>query len=206
MQIMVDKPYSEACERNSQPILQAISRYLRHPATVLEIGSGTGQHAATFARALPHIVWQPSDLPRHHAGIEAWRREADAQNLRPPLALDIGTAHWQDLACDHVFTANTCHIVTWPLVSRLFAGVASCLPQHGLLMIYGPFNYGGQYTSASNAEFDRWLKQAYGPDSGLRDTDALHQLAASHGLTAVADHAMPSNNRLLVWQRSRKAP
>lgn len=192
------KPYSEACERNRAPILDVLKRAFAHRRFVLEIGSGTGQHAAYFAPALPHLVWQPSDVPEHLEGMRQWVAECAAANLRPPIALDVG-GEWPQLDADAVFSANTCHIMSWPQVERMFAGIGR-MDSVQVFCLYGPFNYGGRHTSESNARFDAMLR-ARDPASGLRDYEAITALARRCALEPVEDNAMPANNRLLVFQR-----
>ena len=192
---------SEACERNKGPILEVLRAELAGSARVLEIGSGTGQHAVHFATHLPHLSWQPSELPENLAPLAERIRSAGTANLRPPLALDVRAARWDVGRCDAVFSANTLHIMAWSAVQQFFRGVSAVLEPHGVLCVYGPFRFHGRYTSDSNAEFDRYLK-ARDPDSGQRDFEALDALAAAAGLAFAADHAMPANNRTLVWRRS----
>lgn len=194
------KPNSPACARNQAPILDQLQTLFANSSHILEIASGTGQHAVHFGRALPHLTWQTSDLPEHHAGIMAWLEEAQLPNVLPPLALDVNQPDWGVTRVDAVFNANTVHIVSWPAACNLFAGVARVLVANGVFCLYGPFNYGGAYTSASNAEFDAWLK-ARDPESGIRDSEAIGELAASQGLVLREDIAMPSNNRLLVFTK-----
>lgn len=194
---MIDKPFSESCERNKEPILAILRTVFSQPARLLEIGSGSGQHAVYFGAALPHLTWQTSDLPENHAGIQAWLDEAALANVLPPIALDV-TGTWPESSFDGVFTANTLHIVPWPAAQQLIAGAASVLSPGGRLVIYGPFNYGGQFTSDSNARFEDWLKTR-NPLSGIRDFEAVCATAASHGLHLRADHTMPANNRLLEF-------
>ena len=158
-----------------------------------DIGSGTGQHAAYLAPELPHLVWQASDLTENLPGIREW------VSTPSPLELDVDQK-WPELAVDAVFSANTCHIMSWPQVERMFAGVGRLLPAHGVFALYGPFNYGGRHTSESNARFDATLR-ARDPASGLRDVDDLLQLASLNRLRLVEDNAMPANNRLLVFQK-----
>lgn len=196
---MMDKPYSEACVRNRGPLLEVLQVVFARCHHVLEVGSGTGQHAVHFAAGLPHLVWQTSELPDLHAGINAWLADAQLPNLRPPLTLDVA-AHWPDTAFDGVFTANTLHIMSWSHVGHFFAGVAKLLRKDGVVAVYGPFNYGGRFTSQSNAQFDQWLK-ARDPASGLRDCEALCTLATRAGLVLEDDLAMPAHNRTLVWRR-----
>ncbi|MFZ6654106.1 DUF938 domain-containing protein [Undibacterium sp. TJN19] len=193
----MNKPYSVACERNSGPILQVITPVLADTKSLLEIGSGTGQHAVTFARHLPHLQWQTSDRPEYHPGIMAWLDEAALTNVLPPLELNIGKSPWPERQFDAVFTANTCHIMAWQEVQLMFAGVAKALAAPGCFLIYGPFNYAGQFTSASNQQFDASLKQQ-AAHMGLRDIEKIIALAEQHGLHLQDDIAMPANNRLLV--------
>lgn len=197
---MLSKPFSEACERNKGPILDILRRVLADRRRVLEIGSGTGQHAACFAAALPHLVWQASDLPENHPGIRAWLAEAALDNTPAPLALDVFAPHWPPGLWDAVFTANTLHIIAWEGGERVIRGAAAVLEPGGLLCAYGPFNYGGRYTSESNARFDASLRER-DPSSGIRDFEAVNAIAMSAGLALVEDNAMPANNRLLVWRR-----
>lgn len=194
------KPYAESCEQNRDPILAVLREVFADRKQVLEIASGTGQHAVYFGQALPHLVWQTSELAVNHAGIRAWLDEAQLPNVLPPLVLDVGHPHWPVERVDAVFNANTVHIVSWPEVESLFAGIGRVLVPGGLLCLYGPFNYGGKFTSESNARFDAWLK-GRDPDSGVRDFEALNRLAEAQGLALVRDVAMPANNRTLVWQK-----
>jgi cyclopropane fatty-acyl-phospholipid synthase-like methyltransferase len=200
---MTDLPCSQACENNQDPILAVLRNAMARQRHVLEIGSGTGQHSVYFAPQLPQLVWQTSDLPEHHAGIQAWHTAHPAPNLRAPLPLDLNTALWPqtaDGAFDAVFTANTLHIITWPLAQRLVALVGAHLPAGGIFAVYGPFNYGGQFTSDSNRAFDAWLRQR-DTQSGIRHFEDVQALAQRHGLQLLQDHAMPANNRTLVFQR-----
>ena len=168
-------------------------------AAVLEIGSGTGQHAAYFAPELPHLAWHPSDVAENLAGIRAWREEVQARAPLEPIVLDVDRP-FPALEVDAVFSANTCHIMSWPQVERMFAGIGRLLPQGGVLALYGPFNYGGKPTSPSNGAFDASLRRR-DPQSGLRDAEAIVALAARHGMTLEEDNAMPANNRLLIFRR-----
>ena len=197
------KPFSEACERNQEPILDVLRQVFADRRRVLEIGSGTGQHAVFFGAGLPQLTWQTSDVPDNHPGILAWLEEACLPNVPPPLALDINSADWPRQQFDAVFSANTLHIVAWPEVERMFAGIARVLPRGGVLAIYGPFNYGGRYTTDSNARFDEWLK-ARDAASGIRAFENVDALARSYGFELERDFAMPANNRTLVWRRLSK--
>ena len=193
------KRHSDACERNREPILAILRRVFADRRHVLEIGSGTGQHAAYFAPALSHLSWQPSDVAENLPSIRLWREEAQTPQLLEPIELDVDRP-FPRLPADALFSANTCHIVSWPQVEKMFAGVATLLPPGGVFALYGPFNYGGKHTSPSNAEFDQWLR---GRDSasGLRNFEDVRDLAARHGLVLEEDNAMPANNRLLVFRR-----
>ena len=193
------KPFSQACENNKQPILQVLSRYLQDGNTVLEIGSGTGQHAVYFSQHLPGLSWQPTDLEMNLAGINQWCDEAAQSNLLKPLVLDID-GNWPQQRYDAVFSANTAHIVSWQQVQTLFSQIEDVLAEDGFFILYGPFNYDGAYTSESNAKFDQWLK-VRDVHSGIRDFEAVNDLANAAGLKLVEDCAMPANNRTLVWQR-----
>ena len=195
-----EKPYAESCAQNRAPILAVLAEIFGDRRRVLEIASGTGQHAVYFGQALPHLTWQTSELPQNHAGIRAWLDEARLPNVLPPLALDVNAADWPVDAVDAIFNANTVHIVAWPAVERMFAGIGRVLEPGGLLCLYGPFNYGGRYTADSNARFDVWLK-GRDPNSGVRDFEALDRLAEAQGLTLFQDVDMPSDNRILVWRR-----
>ena len=194
---MSEKPFSESCERNKEPILAILREAFSQPARILEIGSGTGQHAVHFGAALPHLTWQTSDLIANHAGIRAWIEEAALPNVLAPISLDVN-GPWPERNYDGVFTANTLHIVSWDLAQKLIAGAARLLEQGGRLVIYGPFNYNGRFTSDSNARFDAWLKDR-DSDSGIRDFEAVVECAEINGLYLQADHSMPANNRTLIF-------
>lgn len=188
------KPYSEACERNREPILAVLKRVFGDSRLVLEIGSGTGQHAAYFAAALPHLRWQASDVADYLDDIREW-----VDDRLPPIELDVDKP-WPAVHADAVFSANTAHIMSWPQVERMFQGVARVLPEGGVFALYGPFHYGGRPTSASNARFDAMLR-ARDPASGVRDFEHICALAGRCGLAVIEDNAMPANNRLLVFRK-----
>jgi len=200
---MIGKPYSQACENNKDPILNVIREVFSKPVTVWEIGSGTGQHACHFARHLPHLEWQPTDKGENLPAIDLWREEAQLVNLKTPLILDVTDDTWPCEAIDALFTANTLHIMSWQEVEIFFARLALYLNPNALLCIYGPFNYHGAYTSDSNARFDDWLK-IRDPLSGIRDFEAVADLAAECGIELLKDVAMPANNRLLIMQKRVK--
>ncbi|HAD10763.1 MAG TPA: methylase [Porticoccaceae bacterium] len=199
-------PNSPACENNKRPILLVLERVFKDCASVLEIGSGTGQHAVYLAPRLgPDLVWQTSDLAENHPGINAWIEAFPSDNMRAPLVLDVDEPEWPVSApVDAVFTANTCHIMAWASVENMFSRLAETVIENGLLAIYGPFNYNNEYTSESNARFDVWLKER-GAHQGIRDFEAISALAEQAGFKLLEDNAMPANNRLLVWQKHRPA-
>ena len=179
-----------------------LREFFDRPGSILEIGGGTGQHAVHFARALPHLVWQPTDLPENLPGMRLWFADANLPNLTPPLELDVCRDPWPVARADGAFSANTAHIMAWTAVECLFRGVGRVLEPGGAFCLYGPFSYGGQHTSPSNTEFDRWLRQR-DPASGVRDFDDLDRLARANGLRLLRDCPMPVNNRTLVWVKRR---
>jgi SAM-dependent methyltransferase len=194
------KPFSAACERNREPILAILRRVLPPSGRVLEIGSGTGQHAVYFGAALPGLSWQTSDLPSNHPGIHAWMAEEAPPNVLPPIELDVSAGPWPAGPWDAIFTANTCHIMAWDEVTAMIAGAARVLRPGGPLCVYGPFNYGGRFTSESNAMFDVSLK-AQGEHMGIRNFEDVDRTASDNGLSLVEDFAMPAHNRLIVWRK-----
>ena len=196
----MNKPYAESCEQNRGPILEILRLYLQDRYTLLEIGSGTGQHAVYFAPEFPHLLWQTSDLTDNHAGIRQWIAEAGCPNALDPIALDVNQPDWPEPGYEAVFSANTAHIMDWDSMRAMFAGVGRVLNPGGVFLLYGPFNYGGKYTSESNARFDHWLKRR-DPQSGIRNFDDLDRLAVAAGMELLADHPMPANNRTLVWHK-----
>jgi cyclopropane fatty-acyl-phospholipid synthase-like methyltransferase len=171
---------------------------------VLEIGSGTGQHAVHFAAHLPHLSWQPSEVAALLPALAERVRLEGSPNLRSPIALDVRATPWPHAEADAIFSANTLHIMGWNEVEDFFRGVGTALGPGGVLCVYGPFNYQGRYTSASNAQFDAWLKTR-DPHSALRDFEAVNARAVAQQLLLTADHAMPANNRTLVWRRPAHA-
>ena len=195
-----EKPFSPACERNRDAILEVLQVHLANARNVLEIGSGTGQHAVHFAAAMPWLKWQCSDRVQYLPGIQRWLDEAALPNTPAPLLLDVATGPWPSEMYDAVFSANTLHIMGWPEVEAFFAGVGSVLAGQAVLVAYGPFNYGGEFTSDSNRDFDDALRTR-DPRMGIRDFEAVDSLARGTGLVLLQDVAMPANNRCLVWQR-----
>lgn len=194
------KQFSEASEQNKQPILEVLQQVFAEPGLVVEIGSGTGQHAAWFPVKLPHLVWQPTDLKETLPSVSAWIEEADEDNIRTPLPLDVNQAEWPLERADYVFSANTTHIMSWSSVVAFVEGVGRILRPGGAFCLYGPFNYNGHFTSVSNLRFDHWLRNR-DPDSGIRDFAHLDELANANGLVLQNDFEMPVNNRILHWRK-----
>ncbi len=194
------KPFAPACERNQQPIANVLKHAFRQVKQVLEIGSGTGQHAVYFASEMPWLQWQPSDVENNITGIQAWVDDAALPNLSSPLVLDVNTS-WPESRYDALFTANSLHIMSWNSVKNFMQNAAQRLDLNGYLVIYGPFNYGGNYTSASNAQFDQWLKQQ-SDQSAIRNFEDIQQLAERHALKLSEDIEMPANNRILLWKKT----
>ena len=197
--MIMEKPHAPSTEKNREPILAVLREHFAGCPEVLEIGSGTGQHAIFFAAAMPHLMWQTSDCPENLPGIAAWLAEAALPNTPPPFALDV-VGDWPERRYDAIFSANTLHIMPWEAVVRLFARLPEVLAADARVAVYGPFNYGGSFTSESNAAFDRWLKEK-APHQGIRDFEKVNELAALAGLGLIEDRAMPSNNRCVTWQR-----
>jgi cyclopropane fatty-acyl-phospholipid synthase-like methyltransferase len=194
------KQYSSSCVQNQEPILKIIKPLLLEKYTVLEVGSGTGQHAVFFAEHMPHLNWQASDQAQYLSSINAWVDEAKLNNTPPAINLDV-TQAWPALEFDVIFSANTTHIMSWEMVVDFYQGVGESLSENGLFILYGPFNYHQQYTSQSNADFDMWLKNR-DPNSAIRNFEALMELAKQAKLTLLKDYEMPANNRILCWQKS----
>lgn len=199
-----DKPFSPASERNRGPILEVLRGAFANRQRVLEIGSGTGQHAVHFAAALPGLTWQTTDRREYLPGIRQWLDEAALANTPAPRVLDVDDVHWgvgdDGHRFDAAFSANTLHIMGWPQVQAFFAGLDRALVPAATVVVYGPFNYAGDYTSDSNRGFDGWLK-ARDPASGIRGFEAVDALARSIGMQLVDDAAMPANNRCITWVR-----
>ena len=197
---MRNLPFSAAAENNKGPILGVLRQWFQKGQVVLEIGSGTGQHAVHFASSLEGITWLPSETPQAMADLRARLDHCPLANLRQPIALDVMTHSWDGPGVDHVFSANTAHIMTWDAVCSLFAGVARIL-RSGVFVLYGPFNRDGAYTSAGNRAFDRSLRSR-NAGMGIRNDADLVGLASQSGMALVADIPMPANNRILIWRRT----
>jgi cyclopropane fatty-acyl-phospholipid synthase-like methyltransferase len=193
-------PFSAACERNKDPILEVLRVRFANRTQVLEIGSGTGQHAVYFAQELAHLTWHPTEQLAYLADLTERVKLEGPHNLRVPTLLDVRQAVWPVHGVDALFTANTLHIMSWTEVMALFNGIGTVLAPGGVLCIYGPFRYSGRYTSDSNREFDQMLQER-DPQSGLRDIDAVRPLADQYGLHLDADLDLPANNRLLVFTK-----
>lgn len=193
-------PLSEACERNKEPILEVLRGAFENVRSVLEIGSGTGQHAVHFAKNLPYLTWQPSDLADYLPGLKTRLELEGSPNIEEPIMLDVTAEIWNVGSFEGVFTANTFHIMSEALVELFFLGLDEVLTGDGTLCIYGPFNYGGKFTSESNERFNEFL-QSRDPESGIRDFEWVNSLAEAQGLKLYHDHEMPANNRLLEWQK-----
>lgn len=197
---MAELPFSQACENNKQPILECLKTWFARSRSVLEIGTGTAQHAVYFAEALPHLRWQPSDHPDSAELSRGRLARADLPNLLPFVTLDVNDDTWPIPDVDAVFSANTAHIMSWTEVTRLFDGVARHLPPDGVFCLYGPFNEHGRFTSESNRQFDRHLRSR-AEHMGIRDLDDLQALARSVAMRLEDRVSLPANNQLLVWRK-----
>lgn len=206
-------PFSQACENNKDPILSVLQQELQNYHYVFEVGSGTGQHSIYFSPRLSHLQWQTSDVVDNHGVIQGWHDQHPAPNLHPPLAFDLTkdkipkslnsmNSQTGNLPYDAVFTANTLHIIAWPLVERLFELVGEALPINGKFIIYGPFNENGQYSSDSNRQFDKHLRQR-DPNSGIRNKEGVVALAKQHQLILDKQYKMPANNEILVFKKTK---
>ncbi len=195
------KQFSDSCVQNQDPILTIIQPLFTRIKHVLEIGSGTGQHAVHFARHMPHLTWQASDQAQYLPSINAWITEEKLANTPKAIELNVSNA-WNNLTTEAIFSANTAHIMSQTMVEDLFIGVGNTLKNGGIFTLYGPFNYNGKYTSTSNAQFDIWLK-AQNSRSAIRHFEDLNALANQNGLILMNDFEMPANNRLLHWQKTQ---
>ena len=198
----MDKPFSQSCVENREPILAVLQTRLAECRRLLEIGSGTGQHAVYFAPELPQIFWQTSDKRENHDAILAWLADSGATNIGRPISLDVLQDPWPSPGFDVVFSANTAHIMPLDAVEAMFRGVGSVLNPGGQFLLYGPFNYDGRFTSDSNERFDGWLKQQ-NPAMGIRDLGVLAAFASEAGMYLQEDIEMPVNNRTLIWGKER---
>jgi SAM-dependent methyltransferase len=191
-----------AAERNKEPILDVLRRVVPERGLVLEIASGTGQHIVHFAKALPALEWQPSDPDRdQHASIMAWIEAEGLKNVRPPIALDVGAHPWPVEHADAVLCINMIHISPWQATLDLMQGASFALVKGGVLFLYGPYRRGGAHTAPSNAAFDDDLR-ARNPDWGVRDLEAVEEIAQSYGFTLDEVVTMPANNFSVVFRRA----
>ena len=197
----MQKPFSEACERNQEPILKVLQQFIKPEHThLLEIGSGTGQHAVHMAPYFPHMTWITSDVAANHLGMVAWFKEYKIRNIDGPLRFKVGADEFPRQPVNIVYTANTFHIMSWKNVKTLMKDFGNRLRKNSLVMIYGPFNYEGKFTSPSNQEFDAMLKQN-DPDMGIRNFEDANKTMIKNGFELVKDNEMPANNRMLVYRR-----
>ena len=198
--ITMNKPYSESCEQNREPILSVIKPILADAGKLLEVGSGTGQHAVYFAEKMPHLRWYTSDCREYIPGINQWITESDLDNVVAPFELNVTTSQWPQLVVDAIFTANSLHIMSEQDAVNLIDGAGELLHPQGSLLVYGPFNYDGGFTSESNQRFDLWLKDR-DFRSGIKDFEFIIELANNNGMSLIKDYEMPANNRLLHFQK-----
>ena len=201
----MEKPFAPSAERNREPLRDVLKNVLTGSGLLLEIGSGTGQHAAYLANDFPAYRWQPTDLHEKLDGINDWAADSGADNILPALALDLAVdpsnVDWPVEEADAIVCINTIHIVAWPLVVNLFRGAGKLMKRGGVMFVYGPYEYSDRPLEPSNVEFDEWLKLR-DPNSGIRKFDDVNSLAEEAGLALVADKAMPANNRSIWWRKS----
>lgn len=199
---MMDIPFSDACERNKTPILSAIEQHLDTAKTVLEVGTGTAQHAVHFCSMKPHLFWQTSDCSHYLDGIKAQLHAAQLSNIAAPVELDVNQKKWLNSSntFDILYTANTLHIMNQDSVRAFFSGLTQVMTPQSKVIIYGPFKYNGEFTSASNADFDNSLRLR-GVGSGIRDIEWINELAMSQNYSLLEDHSMPANNQCLVFDK-----
>lgn len=191
--------YCESCERNKESILEQLRSWLPETESqLLEVGSGSGQHALFFSQHLPHLRWQTTELAANIASLQDNLRNFGA-HLDSPLVLDVAAIPETLAPSDHLFTANTLHIMSAGHVEQFMNGIPQLLKEGGRMLVYGPFRYAGAFTSASNEKFDQWLKKR-DPKSGIRDIEWLQELGQTVGLQLLADIKMPANNQFLVWE------
>lgn len=204
-------PFSQACENNKDPILNVLQQELQNYHHVFEVGSGTGQHSVYFAPRLSHLQWQTSDVIDNHEVIQGWHDQHPASNLHALLAFDLTKdripkspnsidSQTGNYPYDAVFTANTLHIIPWPLVEKLFELVGNVLPLNGKFIIYGPFKESEQYSSDSNRQFDKQLRER-DPNSGIRNKEDIVALAKQYQLILDKQYQMPANNEILVLKK-----
>ena len=197
---MADKPFSEYAERNAAPILSVLQSEFENCTKVLEIGSGTGQHAVRFAGALPFLQWQTSDRDENLSGINAWVKDSGLSNVLPPLSMDVLSAAVPPASCDAVFSANTAHIMSIEAVQKMFALAGKALSDGGVFCLYGPFRQQGEFNTPSNAAFHQTLR-SQNPEMGIRHLESLDGCARDHDMARVRLYAMPANNHIAVWHK-----
>lgn len=195
------KPFAPSAERNRQPIREVLKEVLTGSGLLLEIGSGTGQHAAYLAKDFPFYEWQPTDLSEKLDDINTWVKESGADNILPALALDLSNPEWPVDKADAIVCINTIHIVAWLFVENLFHGAGRVLKPGGVMFVYGPYEYSDRPLEPTNVEFNEWLKMR-DANSGIRKFEDVNALARENGLNLVDDIAMPANNRAIWWCKS----
>ena len=201
---MTDKPFAPAAERNADAILELLRYEFRDCSNVLEIGSGTGQHAVHFAAALGHLHWQTSDVDENHAAISAWIDDSRLDNVAAPMSLDVRTAEIDEQRYDGVFSANTAHIMSFETVADMIALVSRALCAGGVFCLYGPFRIDGEFSTDSNEQFHASLR-AGDPQMGIRELADVDALAEKGGLHRESLYAMPANNLAVTWRKGRDA-
>lgn len=197
---MNNKPFGQACENNKQPIFEVIASYFKAGDKVIEIGSGTGQHAVYFCQNMPDLYWLPCELPENMETLAAGLAGEELQNLMPAQIIDVRHKEWQQRDLDGLYSANCLHIMPEAFNADFFRGAGQVLRPDATLCVYGPFKYQGKFTSESNADFDKWLKNR-DPLSGIRDFESINQLAQDNYFELVEDRAMPANNQCLIWRK-----
>ncbi|MBJ89815.1 MAG: methylase [Woeseia sp.] len=197
------KPDAPATRRNRDAILTVLKTEFVDATSVLEIGSGTGQHAVYFGGAMPNLEWQTSDRSENHEGISLWLADKKLSNVKPPLTLDVTTTNRVSASYDAIFSANTAHIMSFSAVKKMFRLIGETLQAHGVFCLYGPFNVGGKFTSKSNEEFNQMLKRQ-NPEMGIRDLETLNELALENGLIVGNRYAMPANNMIVIWRQGAR--
>lgn len=198
---VMNKPMSPSCERNREPILKVLKDFITpNDRRLLEVGSGTGQHAVYFAPSFPYLEWHPTDKADTIKGIKHWMQEAHIPNIMAPVRLEIGKDDFPKLKFDVVFTANTFHIMHWKESKSFIKLLGHRLREGSRAIFYGPFKYSGEFTSPSNEAFDRQLKES-DPLSGIRSFEDVNNAMIKNGFELIDDIEMPANNRILVYNR-----
>lgn len=198
--MLPEKPYAISCDRNSEPILDALKELLKGRQSMFEVGAGTGQHAIFMAPHFPEMIWTLADLEDRHEGIKVWLHDFPRANVRGPMLYSAGDSPWPEGDIDVVFTSNTLHIMAWETCLKLFDDLQN-LRSGALFIVYGAFNYQGEFTSESNKKFEAWLKDL-NPLSGIRDFEKVSDELCKRNFELLEDREMPSNNRLLVFKKN----